>query len=27
VPEVVRQFAHPDARGFLSNVWYAIPNL
>jgi hypothetical protein len=27
VPEVVRQFAHPDARGFLSNIWYAIPNL
>jgi hypothetical protein len=27
-PEVVRQFAHPDARGFLSNIWYAInPNL
>jgi hypothetical protein len=24
VPEVVRQFAHPDARGFLSNIWYAI---
>ena len=27
VPEVVRQFAQPDARGFLSNIWYAIsPN-
>ena len=27
VPEIVRQFAHPDARGFLSNIWYAIsPN-
>jgi hypothetical protein len=27
VPEVVRQLAHPDARGFLSNIWYAIgPN-
>lgn len=26
-PEVVRQFAQPDARGFLSNIWYAIsPN-
>jgi hypothetical protein len=24
VPEVVRQFAYPDARGFLSNIWYAI---
>jgi hypothetical protein len=23
-PEVVRQFVHPDARGFLSNIWYAI---
>ena len=23
-PEVVRQFAQPDARGFLSHVWYAI---
>ena len=23
-PEVARQFAHPDARGFLSNIWYAI---
>jgi hypothetical protein len=28
VPEVVRQFAQPDARGFLANIWYAIkPNL
>jgi hypothetical protein len=27
MPEVVRQFAQPDARGFLSNIWYAIsPN-
>jgi hypothetical protein len=27
VPEVVRQFAQPDAQGFLSNVWHAItPN-
>jgi hypothetical protein len=27
LPEVVRQFAQPDARGFLSNIWYAIsPN-
>jgi hypothetical protein len=27
VPAVVRQFAQPDARGFLSNIWYAIsPN-
>jgi hypothetical protein len=26
-PEVVRQFAQPDARGFLSHIWYAIsPN-
>jgi hypothetical protein len=26
-PEVVRQFAQPDAQGFLSNIWYAIsPN-
>jgi hypothetical protein len=26
-PEVVRQFAQPDARGFLSYIWYAIsPN-
>ena len=24
MPEVVRQFAQPDARGFLSNIWYAI---
>jgi hypothetical protein len=24
VPEVVRQFTQPDARGFLSNIWYAI---
>ncbi|MGH8072023.1 MAG: hypothetical protein ACRERE_43690 [Candidatus Entotheonellia bacterium] len=24
VPEVVRQFAQPDARGFLSHIWYAI---
>jgi len=24
VPEVARQFAQPDARGFLSNIWYAI---
>jgi hypothetical protein len=23
-PEVVRQFAQPDARGFLSHVWHAI---
>jgi hypothetical protein len=23
-PEVVRQFTHPDAQGFLSNIWYAI---
>ena len=23
-PEVVRQFAQPDARGFLSNIWYPI---
>jgi hypothetical protein len=23
-PEVVRQFVQPDARGFLSNIWYAI---
>jgi hypothetical protein len=28
VPEVVRQYTQPDARGFLSNIWYAInPNL
>jgi hypothetical protein len=27
VPEVVQQFAQPDAQGFLSNIWYAIsPN-
>jgi hypothetical protein len=27
MPEVVRQFTQPDARGFLSNIWYAIsPN-
>lgn len=27
MPEVVRQFAHADARGFLSTIWYAIsPN-
>ena len=26
-PEVVRQLAQPDARGFLSHIWYAIrPN-
>jgi hypothetical protein len=26
-PAVVRQFAQPDARGFLSHIWYAIsPN-
>jgi hypothetical protein len=26
-PEIVRQFAQPDARGFLSNIWYEIsPN-
>ena len=24
VPEIVRQFTRPDARGFLSNIWYAI---
>jgi hypothetical protein len=24
MPEVVRQLAHPDARGFLSSIWYAI---
>jgi hypothetical protein len=24
IPEVVRQFTPPDARGFLSNIWYAI---
>jgi len=24
IPEVVRQFTQPDARGFLSNIWYAI---
>ena len=23
-PEAVRQFVQPDARGFLSNIWYAI---
>jgi hypothetical protein len=23
-PEAVRQFAQPDARGFLSNIWHAI---
>jgi hypothetical protein len=27
VPEVLQQFAQPDAQGFLSNIWYAIsPN-
>jgi hypothetical protein len=27
VPEIVRQFVQPDARGFLSNIWYEIhPN-
>lgn len=27
VPEIVRQFTQPDARGFLSNIWYEInPN-
>ncbi len=27
VPEIVRQFAQPDARGFLSHIWYPIsPN-
>jgi len=24
VPEVVRQVAQPDARGFLSHIWYAM---
>jgi hypothetical protein len=23
-PEIVRQFAQPDVRGFLSHIWYAI---
>jgi hypothetical protein len=23
-PEVMRQFTHPDAQGFLANVWYPI---
>jgi hypothetical protein len=24
VPEIMRQFAQPDARGFLSHIWYAV---
>jgi hypothetical protein len=24
VPEIMRQFDQPDARGFLSHIWYAI---
>ncbi len=24
VPEIVRQFVQPDARGFLPNIWYEI---
>ena len=24
VPEIVREFAQPDARGFLSHIWYEI---
>ena len=27
MPEVVRQFAQPDARCFLSNIWYAISSI
>ena len=27
MPEVVRQFAQPNARGFLSNIWYAISSI
>jgi hypothetical protein len=23
-PEIMRQFAQPDARGFLSHIWYAV---
>ncbi len=27
IPEIVREFTQPDARGFLSNIWYEInPN-
>jgi hypothetical protein len=25
VPAIARQFTKPDARGYLANVWYAIP--
>jgi hypothetical protein len=24
VPEIMRQFAQPDAQGFLSHIWYAV---